>query len=60
MVVESCDAVIPGPAQVPPGGGCHVPVAPGEVGHMSAPLAPVRNVPLEEGQQGAVRELLPP
>ena len=50
MVVEGGDEVIPSRAGVPPGGGCHIHVAPGEVGHQSTPLASVRGAPVEEGQ----------
>ena len=50
VVVEGCDEVIPRRAGVPPGGGRHIRVAPGEVGHKSARLAPVPDVPVEEGQ----------
>ena len=60
MVVEGGDEVIPRRAGVPPGGGCHIRVAPGELGHSSAPLALVRGFPVEEGQQAAVRDCLPP
>ena len=34
----------------PQGEGCHIHVAPGEVGRQRAPLALVRGVPVEEGQ----------
>ena len=34
----------------PWGGGCHVHVAAGEVRRQRIPLAPVRGVPVEEGQ----------
>ena len=44
----------------PLGGGRHVQVAPGEVGHQRIPSAPVLGVSVEEGQQGAVRDCLPP
>ena len=50
VVVEGGDEVIPRLAGVSPGGGCHIHVAPGEVGHQRAPLALVRGVPVEEGQ----------
>ena len=48
--MEGCNEVIRCRAGVPPGRGCHICVAPGKVGHKSAPLAPVRYVPKEEGQ----------
>ena len=35
-------------------------MAPGEVGHKTVPLAPVSDVPVEEGQQGAISDRLPP
>ena len=35
-------------------------MAPGEVQHKSVPAASVRDVRVEEGQQGAVRDRLPP
>ena len=50
MVVEGCDEVIPRRVGVPPGGDRHIRVVPGEVGHQSTPLAPVSDVPVEEGQ----------
>ena len=50
VVVEGGDEVIPCRAGVSPGGGCHIHVAPGEVGHQRAPLALVRGVRVEEGQ----------
>ena len=50
VVVEGGDEVVPRRAGVPLGGGCHVNVAPGEVGRQRIPLAPVRGVPVEEGQ----------
>ena len=50
VVVEGGDEVIPRRAGVPLGEGCHIHVAPGEVGHQRAPLALARGVPLEEGQ----------
>ena len=43
----------------PWGGGRHIRVAPGEVGHKSVPSAHVRDDPVEKGQQGAVRNCLP-
>ena len=62
MVVEGCQEVIPRRAGVPAGvGGCrHIRVVPGEVVHQSAPLARIRDVPVEEGQEAAVRNRLPP
>ena len=60
VVVEGCDEVVPRRAGVPLGGARHVHVAPGEVGRQRIPLAPVRGVSVEEGQQGAVRDCLPP
>ena len=59
VVVEGGDEVVPRRAGVPLGGACHVHVAPGEVGRQRIPLAPVRGVSVEEGQQDAVRECLP-
>ena len=59
VVVEGGDEVVPRRAGVPLGGGCHVQVAPGEVGRQRIPSAPVRGVLVEEGQQGAVRDCLP-
>ena len=50
VVVEGRDEVVPRPAGVPLGGGCHVHVAPGEFGRQRISLAPVRGVPVEEGQ----------
>ena len=50
VVVEGGDEVVPGRAGVPLGGGCHVHVAPGEVGRQRIPLAPSCGVPVEEGQ----------
>ena len=38
------------PIRVNPRGARHVHVAPGEVGRQRVPLAPVRGVPVEEGQ----------
>ena len=49
-VVEGGNEVIPCWAGVSPGGGCHIHVAPGEVGHQRAEMALVRGVPVEEGQ----------
>ena len=49
VVVEGGDEVIPRRAGVPLGGGCHIHVAPGEVGRQHIPLALVRGVPVEEG-----------
>ena len=60
VVVEGGDEVVPRRAGVPRGGARHVHVAPGEVGRQRVPLAPVRGVSVEEGQQGAVRDCLPP
>ena len=59
VVVEGSDEVVPRRAGVPLGGGCHVHVAPDEVGRQRIPSAPVRGVSVEEGQQGAVRDCLP-
>ena len=59
VVVEGSDEVVQRRAGVPLGGGCHVHVAPGEVGRQRIPLAPVVGVSLEEGQQGAIRDCLP-
>ena len=59
VVVEGGDEVVSRRAGVPLGGGCHVHVAPGEVGRRRIPSAPVRGVSVEEGQQGAVRDCLP-
>ena len=59
MVLEGCDEVILRRAGVPLGGGRHIRVVPREWGHKSAPLAPVGDVPVEEGQWGAVRGCLP-
>ena len=50
MVVEGCDEVISRRIGVPVGGGRHIRVVPGKVGHQSTPLAPVRDVPVEEGR----------
>ena len=50
MVMEGGDEVIPRRAGVPPGGGCHIYVAPGEVGRQHVPLAFVRGALVEEGQ----------
>ena len=50
MVAEGGDEITPCRAGVPPGGGCHIRVVPGEVGNQSATLAPVRAPPVEEGQ----------
>ena len=50
VAVEGGDEVVPRRAGVPLGGGCHVHVVPGEVGRQHIPLAPVRGVPVEEGQ----------
>ena len=60
MVVEGRDEVIPRWAGAPLGGGRHICEAPGEVGHKCIPLAPVHGDPVEEGQQSAVRDRLPP
>ena len=59
VVVEGGDEVVPRRAGVPLGGGCHVHVAPSEVGRQRIPSAPVRGVSVKEGQQGAVRDCLP-
>ena len=58
--MEGCDEVIPRQAGLLLGGARHIRVAPGGVGHKSVPLAPVRDIPVEQGQQGAVRNRLPP
>ena len=50
VVVGGGDEVVPRRAGVPLEGGCHVHVAPGEVGRQRIPLAPVRGVLVEEGQ----------
>ena len=50
VVVEGGDEVIPRQASVPLGGGCHIHVAPGGLGHQRAPLALARGVPVMEGQ----------
>ena len=50
VVVEGGDEVVLRRAGVPLAGGCHVHVAPGEVGRHGIPLAPVCGVPVEEGQ----------
>ena len=59
MVVEGGDEVVPRRAGVPLGGGCHVHVAPSEVGRQRIPSAPVLGILVEEGQQGAIRDCLP-
>ena len=50
VVLEGGDEVVPRREGVPLGGGCHVHVAPGEVGRQRIPLATVCGVPVEEGQ----------
>ena len=50
VVVEGGDGIVPRRAGLPLGRGCHVHVAPGEVGRQCIPLAPVCGVPVEEGQ----------
>ena len=50
VCLEGCDEVMPRRARVPPGGVRHIRVVPGEVEHKGAPLAPVREVLVEEGQ----------
>ena len=50
VVVEGGDEVVPSRAGLPLGGGCHVHVAPGEVGRQHISLAPVCGVLVEEGQ----------
>ena len=50
LVVEGGDEFLPRRVGVPLGGGCHIHVAPGEVGCQHIPLAPVRGVLVEEGQ----------
>ena len=57
--MKGCDVVIPRWAGAPPGRGRHICVAPGEEGHKCIPPAPLRGVPVEEGQHGAVRGRLP-
>ena len=59
VVVEGGNEVVPRWAGVPLGRGCHVHVAPGEVGRQRIPLAPVRGVPVKEDQWGAVGDCLP-
>ena len=49
VVVEGGDEVVPRRAGLPHGGGCHIHVAPGEVGRQRIPLATVCGVPVEEG-----------
>ena len=41
-------------------GGRHIDVTPGEVGHKTVRPAPVCGALVEEGQQGAIRDLFPP
>ena len=60
VVLEGGDKVVPRRAGVPSGGDCHIHVAPAEVGRQRIPLVPVCGVPVEEGQEGAVRDCLPP
>ena len=48
--MEGGDEVIPRRAGMPPGLGRHIRVAPGKVGHQSAPLALVLGALVEEGQ----------
>ena len=50
VVVEGGDEVIPRQAGLPPGGGRHIRVVPGEVGHQSAPVASVCDAPVKEGE----------
>ena len=50
VVVEGGHEVVPRRAGVPLGMGCHIHVAPGEVGRQHIPLAFVRGVAVEEGQ----------
>ena len=50
VVVKGGDEVFPRRPGLPPGGGCHIHVAPGEVGRQHIPPAPVCGVPVEEGQ----------
>ena len=59
MVVEGRYEVTPRRAGVPLGGR-HIGVTPGEVGHKSVPPALVCGALVGEGQQGAVRDRLPP
>ena len=58
--MEGGDEVVPRRAGVPPGGGSPSTRGAREVGRQRIPLAPVRGVSVEEGQQGAVRDCLPP
>ena len=50
VVVEGGDEVVPHRAGVPLGRGCHIHMAPGEVGRQRISLAPVCGVPVEDGQ----------
>ena len=50
VVVEGGDEVVSRRAGVPLAGGCHIHVAPDEVGRQHIPLALVRGVSVEEGQ----------
>ena len=50
VVMEGGNEVVSLRAGVPLGGGCHVHVAPDEVGRQRIPLAPVCGVPVEDGQ----------
>ena len=59
MVVEGRYEVIRRRAGLPRGGP-HIGPTPGEVGHKSIPPAPVCGTPVNEGQQGAVCDHLPP
>ena len=60
VVVEGGDEIVLRRAGVPLRGARHVHVAPGEVGRQRIPSAPVCGVSVEEGQQGAVCDCLPP
>ena len=60
VVVESRYEVIPRQAGVPLGGGLSYTCGARWGGHKSVPQAPVRGALVGEGQQGAVRDLLPP
>ena len=50
VVVEGGNKVVPRRPGVPLGGGCHVHVAPVDVGRQRILFAPVCGVPVEEGQ----------
>ena len=59
MILEGSYKVIPLQAGVSLGGP-HIGVKPGEVGHKIVPTASICGAPVEEGQQGAVRDRLSP